>query len=77
MKRLAFKYFKIILIILLCFHLVNVISRGFKYPFDSTRDFFFKFFVTLGMSLPIYLIISAIGGIVIGLILNQIRKKRN
>ena len=76
MKRLVFKYFKIILFILLCFHLVGVISRGFKYPFDSIGDFFFKFFVTLGMFLPVYLILAAIGGAVIGLILTQIRKNR-
>jgi hypothetical protein len=53
-----------------------VTRRGFQHPFDSIGDFFFKFFVTLGMSLPIYLILSGIGGIVIGLIIKQIGKKR-
>jgi hypothetical protein len=77
MKTVAFKYFKIILIILLVLHLIGVARRGFQYPFDSIGDFLFKFFVTLGMSLPIYLILSTIGGFVIGLILNEMRKKRD
>jgi hypothetical protein len=75
MKKLTFKYFKIILIIILTLHLIGVVKRGFEYPFDSVGDFVFKFFVSLGMSLPIYLILAIVGGIIVALILKQVRKK--
>jgi len=54
---------------------MRVIKRGVEYPFHSVSDFFFKLFVTLGLSFPIYLILSIIGGIIVGLIVRQVRQR--
>jgi hypothetical protein len=50
----------------------GTIKRGFEYPFDSFSDFFFKLGVTLAWALPIYLVLSVIGGLFIWVV----QKKR-
>jgi hypothetical protein len=69
------KSFKWSLIFIALLHLVDVIQRGFEYPFDSLGDFFKKLIITLGFALPMYIIISVFLGLIIGLITWTITKR--
>jgi hypothetical protein len=72
---LFLKSFKWSLIIIVLLHFVDVIQRGFEYPFDSLGDFFKKLIITLGFALPIYIVISVFLGLIIGLISWTITKR--
>lgn len=71
MKKLIFKYFKLSLIALLILHVFFIIKRGFEFPFDDIGDFCKKLFLTLAMSLPIYVILSLLSGIIFALIFKK------
>jgi hypothetical protein len=68
MKQSIFKYFKLLFFLFLIFHLINLIYTGFEFPFDSIADFLKKLFLTLVLSLPKYMILSLMGGVILGVI---------
>ncbi len=71
MRKLVFKYFKITLTILLCYQLFVFIKRCIEYPPNGVGDFSYKLILSLFNVLPIDLIISATGGIILALIMKK------
>ena len=63
-------------IVLLMLHIIWMIKRGIEYPFDNVVDFITKFGITLALSLPIYIMLSCLYGIVLGIIIYK-RKKND
>ncbi|HEY9049857.1 MAG TPA: hypothetical protein VIN08_28355 [Ohtaekwangia sp.] len=75
MKKQAFKYFGLIFLVLMVFHILKFVNRREEFHFEGTKDFFYKLYMTLRWSAPIYLLLAAIGGIIIAIVLQKREQK--
>ncbi|HEY9008567.1 hypothetical protein [Ohtaekwangia sp.] len=71
MMKYTLKYAAILLAILVVFHVFKVVQQLSKYPSNGIGDLFYKVLLSFKWALPIYIVLAAAGGFIIGAVLKK------
>jgi hypothetical protein len=71
MMKYTFKYSAILLAILVVFHTFKVMQQLSKYPSNGIGDLLYKVLISFKWALPIYIVLAAVGGFIIGSVLKR------